>query len=114
MRRAREEEAEPPEVVNEFENLDVRAAYVVTFGPRCAGWLVRRFRKNIKRTGGFSVHIKASEDDPPWFQIARDFLKQRTTKWGLVRWTSHGERRYRFFWIGGRKRPTFIQPLGVS
>ncbi len=100
---------------DDFANMDVRAAYVVRFGPRCAGYLVSRqqFRKQVRRTGFFSIHLETKEEEPPWLQIAIEYLTKHAKRWDVVTTTQRGVRRWRVRWLGGRQIPASIVPLGT-
>lgn len=101
----------PPVLEVELDDITpegVRAAFIVRFGPECAAWLVNRFRATIRRYGCFPMHIKASEDEPAWFQIAIGYLKQQTRKWSVVVQTQRGEKKYRVMWLGGSRAPKDI------
>lgn len=97
--------------LDEFKDLDVRAAYILEFGPRCAAWLVNRFRKRA-RNGGFALHMTASQEQPEWFQIAIGYLKQHAKNWEVDERVERGIRRFRVRWLGGRKVPDVIAPIG--
>jgi hypothetical protein len=92
--------AEPvlPELVelNDLTPANVRAAYVVQFGPRCAAWLVGKFRKRLRR-GEVRFHLPISPDGvPPWFDLAVSYLaNHRSQKWQVNFARYGGNRHYR-------------------
>lgn len=107
-----------PEVV-EIDNLtdaDVRAAFIVRFGPACAAWLCNRFRRHARKLGTFLVHIPENKPLPSWFDIAVNYLeKHRTKRWAVQRTTSRGMRYFRVFYLPKRAPlPTAIVPVGQS
>ncbi len=83
----------------------IRAAFVQRFGDECAAWLVRRFRKTIRRYGCFSMHLEAGEEEPNWLQIALAYLRKRSARWAVAVKTSRGRREYRVVWLGARRAP---------
>lgn len=108
-----------PEVVelNDLTDADVRAAFVVRFGPQCAAWLCNRFRRSLRKTGRFLVHLPEGADLPPWFDIAASYLeKHRTKRWRVERQAIRGARYFRVFWLGKRNAslPNAIIPVGQA
>jgi hypothetical protein len=79
--------------IPDFDTAGVRELYIAEFGPKCAGWLVRRFKKRIRVTGDFFVHLPVAEEIPPWFDIAISFLRRRD-RWRVSAWTTRGVRRW--------------------
>ncbi len=104
----------PPEAEakDALKDLDVRAAFVETFGPRCAAWLVNRFRKKVRAYGVIPLFMSASEEVPPWFQIATSYL-ERSRKWEVDVQVSGGVRSYRIRWLYVRMRevPAALRPV---
>ncbi len=97
----------PPVIEIDAEDVTpegIRAAFVARFGPECAAWLVRRFRKTIRFYGCFPLHLEAGEEEPGWFQIAIACLRGRTAKWSVAVKTGRGRRDYRVTWLRGRTR----------
>lgn len=83
--------------VDDVTPAGMRAAMIWRFGPRCAGWLVNRFRRQIRVRGFFLVHGKVDPNEaPPWFQIAIGYLeKHRSVRWRVESEVRAGARWYR-------------------
>lgn len=93
--------------VKDFDSAAVRRAFIVRFGPSCAGWLIRDLDRRRKKRrqrfdGRFVMHLVLREPEPPWFQIAVGFLKLRRRKWKVETLVEHSVRRYWFYWVGGK------------
>lgn len=93
-----------PEVVelNDLTDADVRAAFVVRFGPQCAAWLCNRFRRSLRKTGRFLVHLPEGADLPPWADIALSYLKKRV-RWSVEETMRNGNRAFCVTWKGGSR-----------
>ena len=91
----------------------VRAAFIVRFGPRCAGWLIRRMRRRLRAIGRLVLSFPtAGEDLPPWFDIAISFLESRRG-WLVERACRRGTRYFVVHRVP-RAIPDVIRPAGIS
>lgn len=99
----------------DFTNAGVRAAYVVRFGPRCAAYLVSRapYRKRLRNQGYFHLHLPSGEEEPPWLQIAIEYLSKHARRWDVVKTVVRGERRWRIRRLEWRVLPEAIVPVGI-
>lgn len=62
-----------------------REACVLEFGPRCAAWIVRKFRRRLRRTGSVTFRAPVDAEIPDWFEIALAYLERRPERWAVVR-----------------------------
>lgn len=81
-----------------------RAAMVLSFGPRTAGWLVARHRRALHASGSvdFVVPARPSEvlaERLRWFFIAMDYLRGHRPGWRVDVSTSRGRRTFRVTWL---------------
>lgn len=106
-----------PEVVElgDMTDVNVRAAFIVRFGPQCAAWLCNRFRRKLLRVGVFTVHFQGSSL-PPWFDIAINYLEKHRAKWEVRRELVSGVWYFRVYWNGRKNRalPSAIVPVGQA
>lgn len=95
-------EPDLPEVVelSDMSDANVRAAFIVRFGPQCAGWLCARFRRSLRKTGRFLVHLPGDTPLPPWADIALAYLKKRV-RWLVEETMRNGNRAFCVTWKGG-------------
>jgi hypothetical protein len=110
-------EPDLPEVVelSDMSDANVRAAFIVRFGPQCAGWLCARFRRTIRKLGTFIVHIPEGKELPAWFDIAICYLEKHAKRWAVTRNVIRGVRYFRVFYTPKRKpTPIAIVPVGQS
>lgn len=93
-----------PEVVEmgDMTDANVRAAFVVRFGPQCAAWLCNRFRKHLRKLGTFLVHLPGDVPLPPWADIALSYLKKRV-RWSVEETMRNGNRAFCVTWKGGSR-----------
>lgn len=101
--------------VDSMNDVDVRAAFIVRFGPQCAAWLCNRFRRHVRKLGTFLVHIPEGKELPPWFDIAICYLEKHRARWAVTRSSSRGVRYFRVFYTPKRKPlPTALVPVGSA
>ena len=113
---------QPPEIpevaeIDDLTDANVRAAFIVRFGPECAAWLCNRFRHHLRRIGYFVVHMPPEGPLPAWIDIAICYLEMHREKsWKVQRSTIRGVRYFRVYW-NGKKRdalPPAIVPVGQA
>lgn len=102
-------------VVDELDDITPEAMYranVEIYGPRCAAWLIRTFRRRIRKTGCVFFRIPEGEELPGWFRIAKDYLA------GHRRWEVEESREdsKRVFVIGRKRKPipAALVPAGTA
>jgi hypothetical protein len=109
-----------PEVVelDDMTSANVRGAYVVRFGPKCAAWLCKEFKHIVKKYGAFALHRGPEDEVPPWLQIALDYLRDYARKWTVLKKTEpDGHVRYRVIWLCHRPYrwlPDSIRRIGKA
>ncbi len=100
--------AVPDVPVDELGNVDVMALYVERFGPRCAAWLVRRFRRQVRKHRCFHVRCPKGAELPPWFRIARACL-EKSDRWCVGESEGVASRLFVFRFLG--RVPASIRPV---
>lgn len=86
--------------LREFSPEAVRDAFVLRFGARCAGWLAWKFHRQLRKIGRFVVDFGQGQEEPPWFQIAVEFMRRRPSKWDVEVTRMHGKKFFQVRWIG--------------
>lgn len=107
--------AQGPDVVFDVDamnDMDVRAAFIVRFGPACAAWLCNRFRRSLRKTGRFLVHLPGDVPIPPWADIALSYLKKRV-RWSVEETMRNGNRAFCVTWKGG-SRALRVLPASIK
>lgn len=91
-----------------------RGAYVLAFGPRCAAWLVWKFRKTLHRYGAFRMYLPPEALEPPYLQIAIEYLARRecSLRWSVRTTWDRGTKHYRVEWLRRRSIPVALVPVG--
>lgn len=113
-------------VVNETEKLTTKQPYDEAveqaretqrkvYGPACAAWLVRAYRKQFKRDGMFQFQVwekkfKEGHAKVPQFFIGFDYLRMQKNWHGVVLVQGH-KLVYRMFWL---KHPIGRARAGIA
>lgn len=58
-----------------------RRILTANHGPTCSAYLIRTFKRSIRKMGYFVSRIPAGEEMPMWYAIALRFLAEKSERW---------------------------------
>lgn len=100
-----------PEIEEVEGNALAQKLLVEQHGPRCAAWLVWRFRRSIRAKGYFVAKLPRGAILPTWFSVAIACFKSRSRAWEVEEATTQGTLKKigkRFFTIRWRAHHRYV------